>query len=346
MSSIKQVVKIMLLKFIYLKKYIYIQLSRSKKFFIFVSPNANRNVGDLAILEAEYNFINKYFSDYKIIEINNYDLDYGWNIEKLCRESDIITINGGGFLGTLWLGEELNVQKVIQAYKNRKIITFPQTIYYDNDQKSQAVCRGARNVYESNNNFIIHVRERESEQIGHELFPNTEIVLCPDIVLSLRMESTFEGNRHGICLCLRNDCEKTNDYLEDLMEVMDKTHMDFDISDMITKTRNLIVNRKKEIQKKVDEFAAHELVITDRLHAMVFCAISRTPCLVLVSKSYKVQGVYEWLKECDYIKLINGTENIENEIKDMISLKRDILEFNNSTLDAYYEKLEEKICNE
>ena len=122
--------------------------------------------------------------------------------------------------------------------------------------------------------------------------------------------------------------------------------MDFDISDMITKTRNLIVNRKKEIQKKVDEFAAHELVITDRLHAMVFCAISRTPCLVLVSKSYKVQGVYEWLKECDYIKLINGTENIENEIKDMISLKRDILEFNNSTLDAYYEKLEEKICNE
>ena len=39
---------------------------------------------------------------------------------------------------------------------------------------------------------------------------------------------------------------------------------------------------------------------------MIFAFLANTPCLVVNSKSYKVKGVYNWIKWCNKIKLIDN----------------------------------------
>ena len=57
--------------------------------------------------------------------------------------------------------------------------------------------------------------------------------------------------------------------------------------------------------KKLDEFRKSKLVVTDRLHGMLFAAITGTPCIALGNSSGKVKGVYDWLTHLDYIQYVD-----------------------------------------
>ena len=75
--------------------------------------------------------------------------------------------------------------------------------------------------------------------------------------------------------------------------------------------------REKELNKKWDQFKKVEVVITDRLHGMVFCAITSTPCIVIANYNHKVKDTYAWLKNLNYIKFVNGIEEIPELIKEL-----------------------------
>jgi len=78
-----------------------------------------------------------------------------------------------------------------------------------------------------------------------------------------------------------------------------------------------ITERIPELEKKYEEFRNAALVVTDRLHGMIFCAITGTPCIVINSKSPKIKGCFEWLKHLEYIKFcdnINDIPSIANTI--------------------------------
>lgn len=57
---------------------------------------------------------------------------------------------------------------------------------------------------------------------------------------------------------------------------------------------------------KFKDFQKSKLVITDRLHGMVFCAISGTPCIAFSNYNHKVKGTYDWIKDLDYIKYVDN----------------------------------------
>ena len=63
-------------------------------------------------------------------------------------------------------------------------------------------------------------------------------------------------------------------------------------------------NRVEIIMDKFKDFQKSELVITDRLHGMVFCAISGTPCIVFGNYNQKVKN-YSNLSEDDKLTVIN-----------------------------------------
>ena len=54
------------------------------------------------------------------------------------------------------------------------------------------------------------------------------------------------------------------------------------------------------------------MVITDRLHGMIFCAITETNCIVLDSKSPKLRGCYEWISHLGYIRFVSNTDELES----------------------------------
>ena len=74
---------------------------------------------------------------------------------------------------------------------------------------------------------------------------------------------------------------------------------------------------EKEIQKKLEEFASARMVITDRLHGMIFAAITQTPCIVLDSLSHKLRGCYEWLSELDYIRFVDNIDELQQVMDEL-----------------------------
>jgi pyruvyl transferase EpsI len=56
---------------------------------------------------------------------------------------------------------------------------------------------------------------------------------------------------------------------------------------------------------KLDEFAKSKLVITDRLHGMIFSAITGTPCIVFANSNGKVEAEYQWIQSLPYIRFVS-----------------------------------------
>ena len=151
--------------------------------------------------------------------------------------------------------------------------------------------------------MIICARESKSEEIYKKLFPN-KVILTPDIVFSLKYDNKFK--REGMSLMLRDDGEKglKNEEEPELIQKLLKIYGNVLISDTCIKNFKY-ENRYELLFKKIDEIASKKLVITDRLHGMIFCYITKTPCIVMPNNNHKILMTYEnWLKDCNYIKLI------------------------------------------
>ena len=119
--------------------------------------------------------------------------------------------------------------------------------------------------------------------------------------------------RNGCILCLRNDCEKTRS--EDIDKTIDRQVRilfgdNVETLDMLAPHPIPIIERDAELEKQFDAFRHAELVITDRLHGMIFCAITGTPCIVIDSKSPKIRGCYEWIKDLPYIIFCEDIDEI------------------------------------
>lgn len=69
----------------------------------------------------------------------------------------------------------------------------------------------------------------------------------------------------------------------------------------------------------LNTFASSRVVITDRLHGMIFAAITGTPCVVLSNSNHKIQGVYEWIKDLPYIEFISDVHETQGALNRVIS---------------------------
>ena len=92
----------------------------------------------------------------------------------------------------------------------------------------------------------------------------------------------------------------------------------------------------------LNKFLSAKVVITDRLHGMVFAVITKTPCIITKSLDHKVPGTYKWIKNLNYIKMIDDLEfeKIENIIDNFLNLEK-VNEINFKEI--YFEKLKENV---
>ena len=115
---------------------------------------------------------------------------------------------------------------------------------------------------------------------------------------------------------------------------------DISYADMVVNHSILPEQRDEELQRQFDKFRHASLVVTDRLHGMIFCAITGTPCIVLDSKSPKVRGCYEWIEQLDYIRFADHPA----EISQLYSgIPTGLHFYDNSHLKHYYQELEKDI---
>lgn len=67
-------------------------------------------------------------------------------------------------------------------------------------------------------------------------------------------------------------------------------------------------HHRKCVIDKLQEFSTVRLVITDRLHGMVFSVITGTACIAF--RNYKIEGIYKWIEYLQYIQFRDSVEEI------------------------------------
>ncbi len=296
--------------------------------FILATPE-HGNLGDHAIVQAEKAFLANKDKDYCVIEISDSEYTrYKDILIKLISIKDTIIIDGGGNLGTLWAREDNKISEIIHDYRKNKIIIFPQTCFYDQTDEANDRLSKNKHIYESAKQLTISLRDEQSYTFFKEQFPKTRCVYTPDIVLYISNLS-YTKQREGCLLCMRTDHESilsSNDKLE--LEVkLNSINLKYNYTDTVIKSNISAIQRDQALDKKWNEFASAKLIITDRLHAMIFAAITATPCLALDNRSKKVSGVYHWLRHLPYIKTCQSH-------RELIELIADFVEMENNQYDA------------
>lgn len=304
------------------------------------------NVGDMLISIAELYFFRKYLPEYEVIEIPlSSCLRSIQLLIDMVERDDILVISGGGYMGTLWMdGGEDNIRKYIKSFPNNRIYIFPQTMYFEDNAKGQNEITKSKEIYNAHNNLTLCFRDLESYERGKKMFSDNILqYYLPDVV-TLLDKSYDIYERRGITYCLRDDKEKVFES-EQIKETIGYIYGDVseerNISMMLDK-RPLISDRMDVINNILTIIQKSEVVITDRLHCMLACAISGTPCIAFDNISHKVSGVYSWIKNNRYIYYCESVADALNNREKILSLKPGI--YNRGIeIEKKYEQLANRI---
>lgn len=317
-----------------------INISRTKRNILVFQTPVHTNIGDHAIAEAEIVFLKKEFPNHNIVEINQFIMDdFISKRRKVVKSSDIIVLIGGGNFGNQYLNEEKHRRLVIESFPNNKIISFPQTIYYTKDNEGEMELKVTQRIVERHKNLYLIAREKTSFQMMSIFFPSAHVILTPDIVLS--MEKNAHLQRKGALMVLRNDAEKilSEDFLQNLDVIVKRDFDKVTYSDMhYHESVMSAAERDNVLDYKFKQFQSAEIAITDRLHGMVFAAITGTPCIAFSNYNQKVSGTYEWIKDLPYIRFVQEGVDIEREIEHLLQ-DTSVKNYEPQKYDEYFKKI-------
>lgn len=283
--------------------------------YLLASPTYD-NTGDAAIVMGVENVLRMCGYE-QVVEITTAEF---WNarrcLRRLMPKNALIVLNGGGNMGDIYQLEEMNRRTVLEDYPTHRTVIFPQTIFYQEEQNALASI-----PHYNRGNITLAAREQTSYEIMKKLYPKANVILAPDAVLSMDY-SGQQRERSGLVVCFRGDREQklTDRERDSLTAQLSAQGYDLTITDMMHGAQIPPESRKQIVEEKIRLFAGAQLVITDRLHAMILCAVSGTPCLVFGNNHHKVRGVYEWIKYLDYVRFVHSVEEALQETERYASM--------------------------
>lgn len=307
---------------------------------LWIGTPCHGNLGDSAIVIAEECFLKAFHQYSNHISWNEYDY-YGKAIRATLLPWDTVYLHGGGNMGNVWFqGEERYRQRCLGDYK-RKVFIFPQTIHYTDTEDGQRRKQESIPFY-NRRNITLVAREKTSFLEMKEIYPKAKVLLTPDIVLSMPAQQ-FNKSRNGALLCMRRDVEKnlTQDNEYNLRDALKKMGVEATFTDTVIDATITDHNRNTLVSKKMEELASAKIVITDRLHGMVFCALTGTPCIVLSNNNHKVKGTYDWISYLPYIKYANDVDEAIGFIPELLKMENCV--YDNTPLQPYFDELRKAI---
>lgn len=302
-------------KFYYSPRYRHFLKDRDKEKVIYLSETDHTNLGDHAILYAQHKLLDPEMSDLLKYSFTRRECLFAFDqIRKGIRKQDIILIPGGGWIGTLWkISGELFLS-FLETFQDNRIIVFPQTIYFENTAYGTAQKKRFYDAVKNCKDLILYVRDTNSYHFLQNQMPaqNSRIQyrLAPDMVLNLRPKIQLPKKEY-ILFVIRQDLEKITDdeQIERLKKRITDNGMEIRYGDTHTQKAVVPKNRETALYEKWEEFSQARLVITDRLHGMLFAVINGTPCIALDNLSNKVKGVYdEWLVDDPHVMFLNAKD--------------------------------------
>ena len=322
-----------------------INLKKGVEPVIMFETPSHGNIGDHAIAYAEELLVRRSQRNFWIEIPDRFISGRFFTPSKwsgLVRDHKVFVV-GGGFVGTLWINSDMAVRKILKAYRDHEIVFFPQTVYFDD--KSEGLINEYRELFRRCRKVTFMVREKSSYQRMLQYnFPNVTVKLMPDMVTYLKPSDFVKLEKHThnpkkALLCMRKDHERvlTDSQRARIDEAL--SGYEVDETDTVVPYRISSRTRKREIEKKLAEFADADLIVTDRLHGMLLAAIAQTPCVAFNNCSDKVRGLYEWIKENRYIQFIDDIDDLETKIAEVTG--QPDRTYHNEHLQSYFEELAE-----
>lgn len=299
------------------------------KAYIFLAADY-RNMGDVAITYAQRNMLENLLPNYEIIEVP-YDKTFEkiYEIKKLIKKEDIITIVGGGNMSDRYDAIEEARRMVIKNFKNNKILSFPQTIEFSDSIEGNEALRRSKIIYSKNKNLVILAREKMSFEKMKKIYDKNEVFLAPDIVFSLKkfVEDNLiveeKDAEKDIGICMRNDSEKNVDVNIDFSSELENEYKSrIEFFDTYIDENDFNYEKRYEILLElIRKIKRKRIIITDRLHGMILSYIADVPCIAFDNSNHKVKSTYNtWLNRCENIYLYEKKDiNLCEIIEKMIS---------------------------
>lgn len=295
--------------------------SKERKALLIGTPE-HRNLGDHAIALVSKQLIEKTLPNHKIFELSmSFSKRILFPLSFFIKKDIILFIPGGGWLGNVWFHNEVFVQKILKRFKKNKIVILPQTVYWDETITNASELQHCARTYYNHNDLLFFTREKRSYEfiIQNKFVPEARTSLFPDIALFLKYAGVHKERKY-VRLCFRNDREKVleNTNIVQIKNWFIEKQCAITCINTIESERFDASQRENKVISKLDEFSNSILVVTDRLHSMIFCAITGTPCIVLDNSTNKVSGVYEWLKHSGFIYLARNIEDVYNNAEKVL----------------------------
>ena len=262
-------------------------------------------------------------------------------IKNIVRKNDIIIIiiNGIGYFGVN-AGVIALQLKIVKNFPNNPIIFFPYSIFSNPSKKHKY--KEFSKIFANHTDFTLFTRDNISYTTALNYFKNNSVYNVPDIVTSLNTSFVQKNiTRFGIGLILRRDeLLMTND---DRLFIKYLAQKYFHNNSFRRDSNNFRLpktsTRRNETIKFINFIARRQLIITDRLHGMIFAVITGTPCIVFGNSYHKVRSsYYSWFKNLEYvvfIKKMDIKKELETNIKKLMNLKNYTV-FNHKFFDQYY----------
>ena len=306
--------------------------AKNKKYtHLYIGSPTYGNLGDQQIWKSSIEFLkanNIKFLDISLSDFNKYKKINFKNIKT-------VVLQGGGNLGDVYVLDQNVKNEAIKMYSDKKIIVFPQTFYCDDYESERA--KDIKEIFSNHKDLTLVAREEKSFEMMKKFFNKNKVIKAPDIVLSSNYTKK-QKRRKNVLFLMRKDIEKTikEEDFNKLKKQVEEKYKVY-VSDTVVNKKVNEINRQFELKKVFNKIKKAEFVITDRLHGMVFCAITNTPCIVFSNYNHKVKGTYEWIKKLDYIKFVENIKSIKiddtinkilNHKNNWEDLKEEYLELN------------------
>jgi pyruvyl transferase EpsI len=233
---------------------------------------------------------------------------------------------------------------IVERFRDNPVVIFPQTAFFEESTLGREYRRRVASSYAKNPNLVFFSRDRVTFETMREVCPATRNLYVPDIVLYLD-ESQDGCARDGALLCLRQDKERVVDEraaaaIRSALAARDLAVLE--TSTVVTDPPRVDArNRDAVLDAKWDEFRSAKAVVTDRLHGMIFSAITGTPCVALDNVSRKVSQGYEWIRHIPNIRVARNTDEVPALLDEVLAAGP--CRYDRAPLEPYYDRMKEAI---
>lgn len=295
---------------------------RRKIIYALTPPARLRNVGDHAQAIAIHEWFEKHFGGVPVVEL---DKDRSTELLPVLRffisHRDVIFLHSGGNLGDRGKWSENARRALIAHFHRTRVISLPQTIFFSDTSDGRIEREKTVSVYGQHPRLTVMGRDPRSAGLAAQMFPGAHTLCMPDFVLSLPGQPPVHRScPASILLCLRLDNESALE--ESTREIMERQipyhtrRYDTTLDHPIEPSR-----RSDELRAALSVFEAHDAVVTDRFHGVIFSVLCGKPVVVLQTVDHKLSSAMEWFTDLRHVKMVNDPVDVPAAIEEVLSVQ-------------------------